>query len=123
MFQITPTLQQEQALRVRPHLAFIIECLGLASMAEKAPHQEIFNHLELCLKTLFTGCQSMGAHGDSLIRWLDKAMQEFSSLQDGDFPVLLEACVGNTMPGWLQDKVSTELGDAVTELITRCLEC
>ena len=118
---------QDQAVMDRPHLAFVIECLGLASLAGNSPHQEILPRLGRCLKTLVAtyglGDHSPGTPNASLVMWLDKAMQEFSCLQEKDLSALLEACSGNTMPDWLKDKVRTELGETVTDLITVCLQC
>lgn len=127
MTQSISPLTQEQALQDRPHLALVIECLGLASLAEKTPQQELLDRLERCLKTLGTthaaGELEPGTPAASLAQWLGKAAQEFRTLSRKDFPLLLNACTGNTMPDWLKDKIQNELGEAVTDLIRVCLEC
>ena len=127
MTQAISPLNQEQALQERPHLAFVIECLGLASLAEKTPHQGLLDRLGRCLKTLGdtleAGELEPGTAAASLTLWLGKAVQEFRTLSGEDFTPLLNACTGNTMPDWLKDKIQTELGEAVTDLIRACLEC
>lgn len=118
---------QELTVRQRPHLAFVVECLGLASLVDSAPHQDLLSRLDHCLKELSELSSGGGvAPATPEFRrdlWIDKAVQEFSNLSSEGFSELLHACAGNTMPGWLKEKVRAELGEAVTELIRDCLEC
>jgi len=127
MAQSASRMKQEQALLDRPHLAFVIECLGLAALAENSPHQELLTRLGRCLQKLFTtyapGEHAPGTPEASLALWLVNAMQEFNCLHAEDISPLLQACSGNTMPEWLKDKARTELGEALTDLIKGCLEC
>jgi hypothetical protein len=110
-----------------PHLAFVIECLGLASLARNTPHKEILTRLGRCLERLAasygTSSRSRETPTAALALWLDEATKEFHCLTDKDFPALLDACTGNTMPEWLKDMARTELGDSITDLITQCMDC
>jgi hypothetical protein len=119
--------KQDQALRDRPHLAFVMECLGLAHLSKNTPHQKLMTGLDRCLQSLVatfgTADNLPGMPTASLAMWLDRAVEEFNSLSANDFPALLEACSGNTMPEWLKDKVRSELGESTSDLITACLGC
>jgi hypothetical protein len=118
---------QDLALRDRPHLAIVIECLGLTSLAENSPHQKLMTGLGSSLQSLVanfgTADNVSGMPTVSLAMWLNRAVEEYNSLPATDFPALLEACSGNTMPDWLKDKVSIELGESISDLIKGCLEC
>jgi hypothetical protein len=119
--------KQDRALRDRPHLAVVIECLGLASLADNIPHQKLMTGLDSCLQSLVATFGSAdtiaGMPTVSLAIWLNRAVEEYNCLPASDFSTLLEACSGNTMPDWLKDKVHTELGESISDLIKECLEC
>ena len=115
---------QEQALRDRPHLAFVIESLGLAALSEISSCHELMSRLGRCLELLITNYASGEPTANpSLALWLGKAKEEYRSLPEQDLTPLLSACSGNTMPAWLKTKVQSELGETVSDLITVCLEC
>jgi hypothetical protein len=115
---------QEQALRARPHLAFVIECLGLAAIGKISSRHELMSRLGRCLELLVTNYGSgKPAAVPNLALWLGKATEEYRSLPEQDLTPLLSACSGNTMPAWLKTKVRSELGETVSDLITACLEC
>ena len=118
--------KQDHALRDRPHLAIVIECLGISSLSGSITHQKLITGLGRGLQTLVatfgTADNLSGIPTASLALWLDKAVEEFNSLPASDFPELLEACTGNTMPDWLKDKARIELGESITDLIKSGLE-
>lgn len=118
--------KQDHALRDRPHLAIVIECLGISHLSGIIPHQKLITGLGRGLQTLVatfgTADNLSGIPTVSLALWLDRAVEEFNSLPASDFPALLEACIGNTMPDWLKDKVRIELGESITDLIKGGLE-
>lgn len=119
--------KQDHALRDRPHLAFVIECLGITSVAENTPHKDLMTRLGRCLQALVAAFDTTnnlsGASTVSLVKWLDSAVAEFNSLPAKDFPALLEACSGNTMPEWLKNKVRIELGESISDLIKESIVC
>jgi len=120
--------KQDHALRDRPHLAFVIECLGLAHLSRNTSPQKLMTGLGRSLQSLVatfgTADNLPGMPAASLAMWLDRSVEEFNSLKTaGDFSALLEACSGNTMPDWLKDKVRSELGESISDLIKGCLEC
>jgi hypothetical protein len=124
MGQILLPASQEQALRDRPHLAFVIECLGLAALSVISSPHELMSRLGRCLALLVTNYASgEPTAAPTLAQWLGKANEEYRSLLEQDLTPLLSACSGNTMPAWLKDQVRSELGETVSDLITVCLEC
>ena len=124
MGQLVLLAQQEQALRDRPHLAFVIECLGLAALGEISTQHELMSRLGRCLELLVTIYPSdEPTAATPLALWLGKANEEYRSLPEQDITPMLSACSGNTMPAWLKTKVRSELGATVSDLITVCLEC
>jgi hypothetical protein len=117
-------IPQEQALRDRPHLAFVIECLGLAALDKISSRHELMSRMGRCLELLVTNYASGEPSAvPNLALWLGKANEEYRSLPEQDLTLLLSACSGNTMPAWLKTKVQSELGETVSDLITVCLEC
>ena len=116
-----------QVLQERPHLALVIECMGLASLGSISSRQELMVRLGRCLELLITpsasGASDMATTATPLAQWLDKAQEEFNSLPEEGLMPLLSACSGNSMPDWLIEKAKSELGEAVSDLITVCLEC
>ena len=118
------TAPQEQALRDRPHLAFVIECLGLAAIGKISTRHELMSRLGHCMELLVTNYASdEPTVTPNLALWLGNAKEEYRSLPEQDLTLLLSACSGNTMPAWLKTKVQSELGETVSDLITACLEC